>query len=63
MRARLREEIVVTMSVEEARELRRVGLELPGWTSLMALRAALESVIGAPAGEVDHTTGGDERGL
>ena len=60
MRARLREEIVVTMSVEEARKLKAL---LPEWVEevedvavVNALIAALDSVLGTPAvaAEVDH---------
>ena len=55
MRARLREEIVVTMSVEEARELLRITRELINWTQLNALGTALESVLGTPPPpEDDH---------
>ena len=60
MRARLREEIVVTMSVEEAQELRRVCQDLPGFVVLVAVGNALDSIL---APKVDHTDGGDERGL
>ena len=59
MRARLKEEIVVTMSVQEAHTILEVdfaALDEASHNKLAPLVTAIESVIGAPAAtEDDHS--------
>ena len=53
MRARLREEIIITMSVEEARQLRQEITNEIETVSFLTLGRTLDSVLGND--EVDHT--------
>ena len=57
MKARLREEIVLTMSVAEAQELYRVlTTEMPPQNICRVLNGALDSVLHKlTEGEVDHS--------
>ena len=53
MKARLREEIIITMSVEEARQLRQEITNEIETVSFLTLGRTLDSVLGND--EVDHT--------
>ena len=53
MRARLREEIIITMSVEEARQLRQEITNEIETVSFLTLGRTLDYVLGND--EVDHT--------